>query len=158
MKYIQAKTKLVGVPPAIVDDSDYDLLSKMKWNVTRKHGTQNYYYHTRVNGKWLKMHRFILGNPLHEVDHINHITNDNRRVNLRVVQKHLNDANRITRYGSSIYKGVQKSRNRWRSIIRINGVRYSIGTYLTQDEAAVAYNKAAKEAWGEFAYVNKLST
>lgn len=158
MKYIQAKTKLPCVPSAIVDDDDYRWLSTMDWHVTRKRGTQNYYYHTRVNGKWIKMHRMILGNPVLNIDHVNHITNDNRRDNLRIIPKYLNDANRRTCYGSSKYKGVQKSRRRWRAVIVINRIKYNIGTYSTQESAAIAYNKSAKAAWGDHAYLNEVTT
>lgn len=45
---------------------------------------------------------------------------------------------------------------RWHARIRIDGKTVSLGGFATPEEAATAYNKAAKEAWGELAYQNPV--
>lgn len=66
----------------------------------------------------------------------------------------------INRRGSSNskskYKGVGwHSQNKcWRSYIKIDAKYKHLGLFKTEEEAALAYNKAAYEAWGEDAYLN----
>lgn len=55
---------------------------------------------------------------------------------------------------SSKYQGVSKSGNKWSSRIRKEGVKYHLGTYDTEAEAAEAYNEKAEELYGEFAKLN----
>jgi hypothetical protein len=43
--------------------------------------------------------------------------------------------------------GVSKKGNRWRAQIEKNGVKYRIGSFKTQEEAAEAYNAKAKELY-----------
>jgi hypothetical protein len=73
---------------AIVDDSDFDMLNRVKWHANKGHNT--FYAQRSVlqeNGKWknVQMHRVILGvhDPKIQVDHINGDGLDNRRCNLR---------------------------------------------------------------------------
>jgi AP2-like factor, euAP2 lineage len=58
------------------------------------------------------------------------------------------------------YKGViyikNKTMDKWRACIKINGKRISLGRYLTEKEAAIAYNKKAIELFGEFACLNSI--
>jgi hypothetical protein len=75
----------------LVDDSDYDWLNQYKWQLA----TNGYALHYRLG----MMHRAIMqpDQPytIAVVDHINNITNDNRRCNLRVVPVVVNVKNRI---------------------------------------------------------------
>ena len=87
------------------------------------------------------------------VDHINMNPLDNRKVNLRVVDKSLNMINRpkqktsLKKYTSK-YKGVFKFRNKWKSSCAYKGKYHVIGYYDTELEAAKAYNKKIIELTG----------
>lgn len=90
-------------------------------------------------------HRTILNPPRNkDVDHINRNTLDNRRKNLRVVHQSINQLNRgkTKSKTSSKYKGVffRPKRNKWFSETTLYGKTYFIGTYLSEIDAARAYN------------------
>lgn len=55
---------------------------------------------------------------------------------------------------SSQYKGVYKKRSRWAARIAVNGETTWLGTFKTEEEAARAYDAAAKRLHGEFARLN----
>ena len=44
----------------------------------------------------------------------------------------------------------------WVAQIQVNGIKYYIGDYATEIEAAVAYNREARERFGEFARLNQV--
>lgn len=85
------------------------------------------------------------------VDHIDHNGLNNQRSNLRVCTISENNQNRRPKKGKN-YLGTKfvKSTNKWHAILRTK----FIGTFLSEIEAAKAYDKAAKEKFGEFAYLN----
>lgn len=94
--------------------------------------------------------------PKADVDHINLIPGDDRWRNLREASRAENKANiRPPRTNSSGIKGVtwNKKDRRWRAQIKVSGKHRVIGGYLTKAEAASAYERAAREAFGEFARV-----
>ena len=64
----------------------------------------------------------------------------------------------ISNKGSSKYKGVSwySSRNKWYSYIHFNYEKIHIGYFENEKEAALAYNKKAKELFGEYAYLNEV--
>ena len=102
----------------------------------------------------VKMHTFLTGWP--QVDHINGDGLDNRRCNLRPATSAQNNANaRRVRTSRSPYKGVEReSSGKWRARICPHGQRINLGLYGTAEEAAHAYDSAAREIYGEFAYLN----
>lgn len=59
---------------------------------------------------------------------------------------------------SSIYKGVSyvKSKKIWRARIEKNGQSHYLGDYVKEEHAALAYNKAARELFGDIAYQNQI--
>lgn len=147
--YLQGKYKHKY---AIVDDCDYDWLNKYKW-----------YYHDgyakrrRVNdGLPLLMHRMILklNNTDSVIDHINHNTLDNYRSNLRECSILENTRNSKSRPGASKYKGVVPGGDRWIANTKNNGESIYLGTYNTEEEAALIYDKYVREHFGEFASLN----
>ncbi len=59
---------------------------------------------------------------------------------------------------TSLYKGVSfvKSKKVWRARIEKNGRSHYLGDFDREDHAALAYNKAAKEMFGDIAYQNQI--
>jgi AP2-like factor, euAP2 lineage len=59
---------------------------------------------------------------------------------------------------SSTYRGVSFSRShkKWRAGIEVNGRSLNLGLYKSEDEAAEAYNKAARKHFGAVAYQNQI--
>lgn len=142
--------KLTKCKEAIVDDRDFEELSKSKWFMCSR------YAMTERNGKRILMHRHILQPPDGMfVDHINGNTLDNRRENLRLATKQQNCSNQRKKGGVSRYKGAYKTRGgKWYSKIAPHGKSIYLGTFDTEELAADAYNKAAKHYFGEFANIN----
>lgn len=60
---------------------------------------------------------------------------------------------------TSRYKGVTfiKSKKLWRARIEKNGKSYFLGDFAREDQAASAYNKAARDLFGDFAYQNQIT-
>jgi len=145
---------------AIVDNEDHDLVSQYTWQVWDYNHRNIYATATdRTNGKkTIRMHRLIM-NPEDgmEVDHINGNGLDNQRENLRVCSVAENRRNRRSnRNSTSRFVGV--SYDKWRGerpskwAASIGGKR--IGYFKTEKEAAQAYDRVAKEKYGEFANLN----
>ena len=138
---------------AIVDRADLPLLEDRQWRATCIGG--KYWY--AASGR-VFMHRLILGVPKGiVVDHVNHNSLDNRRENLRPATTAQNIANqRHKRGGSSKYKGVcwNKQRGYWIAQIKVNWKAVYLGLFDSEEDAARAYDVAAIEAFGEFAYLN----
>jgi hypothetical protein len=95
-----------------------------------------------------------------ETDHINHNGLDNRKTNLRICTTSQNAQNRPkdTRNISG-YKGVGRCMSRgcnyeWRAEIKINGKKIHLGLFHSPEKAALAYDKAARNLFGEFALTN----
>jgi hypothetical protein len=104
----------------------------------------------------LMLHQLICPAPAGlEIDHINRNPLDNRRANLRVCTRSQNEANKPPRKGgTSRYKGVSKSRSGWFVSIRRNGKSVYVGLFQNEAEAGAAYDRAALDVFGEFAYLN----
>jgi hypothetical protein len=141
----------------MVDDHDYEWLNSYKWHAVKNKRTYYAKRATNKKGKYVNifMHNFIMcgfGN-----DHIDNDGLNNQRSNLRKADKYENARNRRSSVnGTSKYIGVYKSRYfwKWRSEIRCMNKLYSLGCYAIEEDAARAYDKKAKELFGEFANLN----
>lgn len=146
---------------ALVDASDLALLSTTSWWAVKS--PYGFCAATKIRtaeGKRrvVHMHRFLLGDPpdLH-VDHINRNTLDNRRSNLRLATRSQNKANSGRyRNNTSGYKGVSWNRKtrRWYAKVGDGAKNRCIGHFETAEEAARAYDRVARERYGEFASLN----
>jgi hypothetical protein len=150
---------------ALVDDEDYEWLSKWKWCVEKTQTKRRNYYAVRGTerkGKsfFFRMHRVIMKAEKGQiVDHINGNGLDNRKKNLRFCTSYQNSCNQIktSKGTTSKHKGVCKISKKIRIfrtfyIASINGK--VLGRFTTEKEAALAYNVAAKKLHGEFAKLN----
>jgi hypothetical protein len=54
--------------------------------------------------------------------------------------------------GSSLYRGVtwSKSRQKWKAAIKIDGKGKNLGGFLLEEDAARAYDRAAKDRHGRY--------
>lgn len=153
---------------ALVDDADYDWLNQWKWRAhTRKDTTYAIRSLPRTHDGKLRisilMHRVITECPRHlDVDHINHNGLDNQRSNLRCCS-HRENLNNLRRPGSSSFPGVRFNQGKWRASIKFKNENIHIGTFQTEQNAALAYQiarrhyeaeeKKAKSKKSEFAYL-----
>lgn len=137
---------------AIVDDEDFDRINLYKWRYCKGAAQSQT---ERPNRKVLLMHRMILNAPDGvEVDHINGDALDNRKSNLRLASHKQNLANqKMKASNTSGFKGVTWHSKNKRWIAQIQGGHY-LGSYATAEDAARAYDKKAKELFGEFARLN----
>lgn len=160
---------------ALVDDEEYERVSKHKWYA--KKGNSTYYAACNIYNKETRkqkhtlLHRFILNikETSIEVDHINHNGLDNRKLNLRETTPQQNSRNRrMNKIKNGRYKGVYRHTYRskkdgsflhYRYLAKIgyNGAEINIGLFHTDTEAAIAYNKKAIELHGEFAHINIIA-
>lgn len=144
---------------AVIDDDDYDIISKHKWCLVR--GRNTFYAQTiiRVKGKQktVNMARFILRPPINmAIDHIDRNGLNNQKSNLRVATFSENAINRAPIKGFK-YKGVHRHGKRFTSAIGHSGGKIYLGIFNSEIEAAAAYNEAAIKYFGEFAYLNELT-
>ena len=140
---------------AIVDDEDFEYISQWKWCYTINQKSRSGY---AIRRPGILMHRVINKTPPGmQTDHINGNGLDNRKENLRSCTRTQNKANvKMNRNNKSGYKGVsrEKKRKTWRAHIRIGGKGRALGRFDILEEAARAYDRAAREKFGEFARLN----
>lgn len=117
-----------------------------------------------LRGKIYRAHRIIYwwftGLWPDFVDHIKHEPGkelDNSFENLRPATKQENNKNRSSSKSStSKYLGVswKKETGKWVAHIRHNRKLKHLGSFDLEEDAALAYDKAAKEIHGEFCNLN----
>ncbi len=140
---------------AIVDDADFAELSKFKWYAGQA-GRGKFYPVSNIKGQTVRMHTFLLGkSPGLVVDHRDRDGMNNQRSNLRRCTQSQNMANQKVRGGKSKFKGVWLAPNgKWSVTIGFKQkVRY-LGTFISESDAAKAYDAEAVKLYGEFAYLN----
>lgn len=121
---------------------DFNHLSQYKWRVTmdKKYAT------TKIDGKYVLMHRLLLNDQLNEhlyVDHINNNGFDNRRSNIRVCTPAENSLNRRKRTNvTSKYLGVSytSKRKKYSVSIRANGKTIRLGVCENEVDAAQLFD------------------
>jgi hypothetical protein len=137
----------------LIDEELYYDIIKYTWQVNK-----NNYINGRVNGKTLKLHRYIMDYTGDDcVDHINGNKLDNRRCNLRIVTCLQNSMNKLKSANcSSKYIGVTyaKDRNKWRAFISVNGEKKHLGQYINEIDAAKARDNATKIYFKEYGKLN----
>jgi hypothetical protein len=117
----------------------------------------------QVDGRLYAAHRLVFlmhhGWLPREIDHENRIKTDNRIGNLRPATSSQNKGNiQLLRTNSSGYRGVSRNSRsgKWHAQIKIHGKQTYLGRADTPEQAAVIYNQAAREHFGEFAYLNEI--
>jgi hypothetical protein len=168
---------------ALIDQRDYQHLSKYKWRLCRTKGKNALYAERSIRlpgGKYSRilMHRQIMEKVLlasstqnsnlktqnyhryqsdgYVIDHINGSGLDNRRANLRLATVAQNAWNSKKRNPRSGYKGVffAADKGLWRAAIVCHGRRIHLGYFKDKIAAAKTYDAAAMKYYKEFARPN----
>ncbi len=143
---------------ALLDDEDYETVSKFAWHAVKNRAGQRYAYRHKTSiNPYSAMHRMVMSvqDPAVLVDHKNGNGLDNQKRNLRTATKSQNTQNSRARNGKE-YKGTYKNSKArtYFSLITHKGVSYYLGSFYTPEEAAHAYDNAAKKKFGRFARLN----
>lgn len=117
---------------AIIDDEDYELVSKYKWHFDGR-------YAAHKGRKKIYMHRLIMGKSPLDVDHINRDKLDNRRKNLRFCTRSQNLLNKKV-------KGVYSSKLHSNWEVRVGSKYY--GQFASRKEALGIRKKIVSELMG----------
>ena len=147
---------LAGGEVAVVDQEDLDRVLAYRWCIDRtKRGE---YASSKREGKHIRMHQIILPcGPHTHPDHKDGNGLNNRKSNLRESTRHQNGRNtrKAKHRGRSRYKGVALVKSgKWLSQIRDGGKNRRIGLFVDEVDAAMAYDDAAREVFGEYARLN----
>ena len=160
---------------AIVDDEDYEELCKYDWSCSKNGYAQRRFKKDDCTISTYPMHRQILGLTFGDkscVDHINGNKLDNRKSNLRICNRTQNNHNvGLSKRNKSGAKGVSHhhikqlrknstlyEKHYWYAKICVNKKVIGLGFFPYTDEgleqAKIAYNNAAIQHYGAFAYIN----
>ena len=159
MKYIILRGKYAEGIKILVDNDIYKKHGHLSWqrlknNLAHK---DRIYARRTEKGKTVLLHRLILNAPPElEVDHINGDMFDCRRTNLRLCTHAQNQQNKNKKRTTIGFKGIRRHHHRWVARIIKNGKEFHIGSFINEEQAAVAYNQKAKELFGEFARLNVI--
>lgn len=133
---------------AIVDDEDFGWLSQHKWYATWNKYTKSFYAIRQSKSRNNKKHpiymaREILGlnrGDKRQSDHLDHVTLNNRKSNLRAVTCQQNQWNQKSPKGYY----WNKSHKRYIAQIKINCKTIYLGYFHTAKKARNAYLQAKK--------------
>lgn len=149
----------------IIDAEDFERVISSKWAAHRARQKGERWYvkktlHIGKLGTTLYLHRFILGAVKGQtIDHINGDALDNRKCNLRFCSMADNNRKKHRSWGKSGFKGVRVSRwnveHKYSAVITKNYQPIVIGSFVSAIDAAKAYDAAAIELFGDFAFTNK---
>lgn len=138
------------------DLEDYNLIKDYTWYIDNDGYVKAREFKRSKN---ILLHRLILSYPKGLIDHVNHKTNDNRKINLRKVTNSQNGMNHSI--GSNNTSGVSgvhwdKHLNKWRARITVNYQRIDLGVYSKYEDAVRARKQAEDKYFGEYSYDNSM--
>lgn len=145
-----------------LDDEDYDRISKFSWHITGDGcgGVRTTIRLSQTEVINISLASEIMGDRNTMFDHKDRNPLNNQKENLRPCNASTNGINR-TKFilnGTSKHKGVgwNARDKKWQARITVKRKVRSLGYFLTEIEAAKAYNTAAVELFGEFAVLNQI--
>lgn len=139
----------------LIDSQDFPKLLAWRWNV-RKHRRTGYVDY-QGSTESIRFHRLLLTTG-ESVDHRNGVGWDNRRENLReatALEQARNQRPQSIKMWSR-FKGVtfDSTKKLFRARIMVNHKSIGLGRFKIEEDAAKAYDEAAKKYFGEYAVVN----
>lgn len=143
------------------DDGLYWKTNRMRALVGKRAGSldDEGYRCITIGANKYKEHRLIYflahGDWPPKVDHKNGETGNNSVANLRAATSTQNAQNSKPHKGKR-FKGISWDtyNQRWKAQIRANGKNVHLGNFLSPEEAARVYDKAALEHYGHYARLN----
>lgn len=146
-----------------INDEDYERVSQRIWYLLEI--KSNSYVVSNVKdaaGKRTNeyLHRFITNASKSSiVEYRDGNTLNNTRDNLKVCSRRQSQAayDKIKAKSVSPYRGVsinRQGKKKWRAQITENGVVHYLGSFLTEAEAALAYDREAIQRFGSSAQLN----
>jgi hypothetical protein len=142
---------------ALVDDWNFARLDKYNWCAHFERGRWYAVRRDTQNGGIIRMHREVMQISIGAViDHKDRNGLNNQEYNLRACNQSINVQNQ-RKFGK--YKGVQwdPANKKFRALIMCNGKNYHLGRFVSEVDAALAYNIAAIEHFGEQATLNDIN-
>ncbi len=137
---------------ALVDHADFVEVDQHVWFCSGRG-----YAVTKIAGKKVPLHNFLLGPSSRQrmIDHVDRDPLNNRRGNLRWVTHTENRRNsRLPKNNTSGFRGVSRNSESWVARIGVGVTRRYLGFFASAEEAAHAYDQAARVLHGEFAQLN----
>jgi hypothetical protein len=139
LRVFNSRRKQCTEPCGTIDDDGYLVIY-----IDRIRCTGHQIAWAWMTGKW----------PTHEIDHEDTDRANNRWSNLRAATRQQNAANMaLSVANKSGFKGVfwDEQNQKWRAGITVNSRWIHLGRYAKLEDAADAYEAAAKKHFGEFA-------
>ena len=146
----------------LVDIEDLPIIAEYQWNASWNPDRKSYYATANIrlpSGKKtsIRLNRLVM-NAQHPfvVDHINTVTLDNRKSNLRICTKSENGMNRGKQSNNTTgHKGIcfSKSKNRYVVHIKKDGKSKYIGGYENYEDAVIAHEQALEKIHGDFSRI-----
>lgn len=132
----------------VIDTEDYERIKETSWLLSSTGYVEGWW-----QGRRTRLHRVIMNveNERVIIDHINRNTLDNRKENLRIVDKSLNVVNkRMHRNNTSGFRGVcwVEQFQKFSAQARVNGKNIHLGLYESPQEAYMAYLIFMVYYWG----------
>jgi HNH endonuclease len=139
---------------SVVDREDAAQAFERLWHIHTS-GSKVYLRALTTSGN-LYLHHQIAGEPPSglEVDHRSGNSLCNVRRNLRWSTRSQNCANSRRRHSKSPFRGIYLVNNKWQAQIRVDRHMRYLGSFRDAADAARAYDRAALDAFGEFATLN----
>lgn len=164
-RYEHAKGYMVGYTqkgvPFFFDEEDFPRIKEYCWCLSEGYILTNLRKKPARKKSGLQLHRLIMNAGASDiVDHINHDPTDNRKCNLRIVNRSQNNTNmRLKSSNTSGVTGVSydKSRNKWQANIQVDGRGHYLGRYDSFEDAVAARKAAEEKYFGEYSYDNSIA-
>lgn len=144
---------------AKIDDWNIDIILEYNWRAQQNQDGRWYAMAWNTYPNFVLMHRVIM-KPLQGqvVDHMDGDGLNNLEINLYVCSYGQNvQRSGVKRTGAtSVFKGVhwESGRGKWKACISKDGKLHFLGRYISEVDAAKAYDDAALELFGQLAYTN----
>lgn len=153
------ESKVYGIIIVKIDKNDLEKCSKLTWHYAKNKDSK--YIQTRIKGKMIKLHRYIMNinNSNLVVDHINRNPLDNRKSNLRICSYKENSFNKSIRVdNTSGIAGVSfhKINKKWKAKIKYNNLTIHLGYFEDINEALINRRVAEEILFGEYSPNEKL--